>query len=79
MVNPIAEKLRWKGYRQALSHYGLTYNNRLVACGEVRFEHGCAAMEQWAQADAHSHCTTQYVPHTVIARKSTPWLTCDTS
>lgn len=157
LANPIAGKQRWEGYRQALRHYGLSYDDRLVAYGDFRFEHGYAAMEQLllqtqdnrsptavfaasdemavgamrylfereyrvpddvsvigfdnirladmvtpklstvaqpfeeigAQAirhlaqltrdDAPSHCTTQYVPHTVIARESTRMLACDTS
>ncbi len=58
LTNPIAGKQRWDGYQQALRHYGLNYDERLVVFGEFRFEHGYAATEELLRRAAGSRPPT---------------------
>jgi LacI family transcriptional regulator len=46
LTDLVSGRSRFNGYRKALEHYGLPYLEQQVACGDYRYDHGYAAMNE---------------------------------
>ena len=44
LSDEVSGKSRFDGYRAALNYYGLPFDERFVAYGDYRYQHGYAAM-----------------------------------